>query len=418
MLGLGLGISYRGGGGPRPALDLNFLGSVLDSRLAFTRASTATYFNSLGVLTSAATDAARFDYNPATLAARGLLLEEARTNTLLQSNTFATAPWSGTATVATGAVTAPDGTASLTLTDSSAVALQNRSQTITVVSGTTVYTGSIYLKAGTSSVASLRFTLTGATGVSGEVVVDLTNGLAQWRTSNVGTSFSITSVGNGWYRVTSTITDNNTGNTSLGFDLRPAFAATYSPTADVTAMGSVNAFGGQVEVGAFATSYIPSTTIAVARAVDVCSALVSAFAFNADEGALSVACTPVGVGAGLQTAVYLDDGTSNERMGVRASSATNAILAVDGGATQTSVSIGTLVAGTAFKAAFAYRLNDMAGVMSGGTVQLDTTCTLPTVTKLLIGTRLTGSESLTGWYTRAAYYNKRLSDATLIRIIT
>jgi hypothetical protein len=85
MLGLGLGISYRGGGGTRPALDLNFLSGSLDSRVTFTRASTARAYNSSGVLTSYTTDTPRFDYDPVTLAPKGLLIEEARTNLFLNS---------------------------------------------------------------------------------------------------------------------------------------------------------------------------------------------------------------------------------------------------------------------------------------------------------------------------------------------
>jgi hypothetical protein len=50
--------------------------------VTFTRASTATYFDSTGTLTTAAIDAPRFDYNPTTLAARGLLVEAQRTNSI------------------------------------------------------------------------------------------------------------------------------------------------------------------------------------------------------------------------------------------------------------------------------------------------------------------------------------------------
>jgi len=55
--------------------------------ITFTRASTATYFDSAGVLQSAAIDAPRFDYNPSTLVAQGLLIEEARTNSI-RNNTM------------------------------------------------------------------------------------------------------------------------------------------------------------------------------------------------------------------------------------------------------------------------------------------------------------------------------------------
>jgi hypothetical protein len=56
----------------------------------FTRASTATYFDINGLLATAAVDEPRIDYDPATLACRGLLIEDQRTNLLLSSATFAT----------------------------------------------------------------------------------------------------------------------------------------------------------------------------------------------------------------------------------------------------------------------------------------------------------------------------------------
>jgi hypothetical protein len=58
--------------------------------ITFTRASNATYFDANGVLQTAANDAPRFDHDPATGESRGLLIEEARTNLLLNSATLAT----------------------------------------------------------------------------------------------------------------------------------------------------------------------------------------------------------------------------------------------------------------------------------------------------------------------------------------
>lgn len=62
----------------------------LPGGFSLTRASVGTYTNSSGVITTAAVDEARFDYNPVTLQPLGLLLEGARTNLLLNSATLST----------------------------------------------------------------------------------------------------------------------------------------------------------------------------------------------------------------------------------------------------------------------------------------------------------------------------------------
>ena len=82
--GLVTGWGGSGGGGPL-VLDLDFLSGALDPRVTYSRASAATYFNSSGQITLAAANEARFDHFPTTLLPRGLLLEETRTNLLLNS---------------------------------------------------------------------------------------------------------------------------------------------------------------------------------------------------------------------------------------------------------------------------------------------------------------------------------------------
>jgi len=64
--------------------------TTIDAVMPFTRASTATYIDSTGALATAAVDELRTDYDPVTLAMRGVLIEPASTNLLLNSSTLAT----------------------------------------------------------------------------------------------------------------------------------------------------------------------------------------------------------------------------------------------------------------------------------------------------------------------------------------
>jgi hypothetical protein len=74
-----------------PSLLLNFTNtSTLDPRITFTRSTTATFTGSDGLIQTAAIDAPRFDYNPTTLASLGLLIEEQRTNLLLNTSVLGT----------------------------------------------------------------------------------------------------------------------------------------------------------------------------------------------------------------------------------------------------------------------------------------------------------------------------------------
>ena len=80
-----------------PSLDLRFADnkSLVDAvtgaqLVTFTRASSGTFVGSNGLIQTAATNEPRFDHNPTTGESLGLLVEEARTNVLLNSATLST----------------------------------------------------------------------------------------------------------------------------------------------------------------------------------------------------------------------------------------------------------------------------------------------------------------------------------------
>ncbi len=110
-------------GGISPALLLDFTSGSLDSRVTFTRTGSASRVNASGLVESVSADTARFDYDPVTLACKGLLIEVTRENVITNSANWNAASWStfvnGSATISrtANAGTAPDGTSTATQID-------------------------------------------------------------------------------------------------------------------------------------------------------------------------------------------------------------------------------------------------------------------------------------------------------------
>lgn len=244
-----------------PRLALDFTTGVLDPRVTVTRAlNTATRVNSSGLVEVVNANLPRFDYNPVTLAPRGLLIEEARTNLLLRSEEFDNAAWvkyAGT-TITPNAAISPDGSSTADLMYP-ATSGTNRGVYQAFTGGNLTYTQSIYVKsAGKNFVAFYDFE--GATYAGS---VDLTTG----STASVKAGYTITptQAGSGWWRIAVTAT------TTTGTRYLTMIVVDAASSASVTASGTNGVFvwGGQTEAGAFATSYIPTTTTSVTRNADV-----------------------------------------------------------------------------------------------------------------------------------------------------
>jgi hypothetical protein len=93
--GIGEDLLYSQAG--TPTLDLRFASSKNlndyvsgQNLITYTRAGNATFFDANGTIQTAGANTPRFDHNPATGESLGLLIEEARTNLLLNSETLAT----------------------------------------------------------------------------------------------------------------------------------------------------------------------------------------------------------------------------------------------------------------------------------------------------------------------------------------
>lgn len=397
------------------ALDLDFLSSEsLDARITASGGANGTRFNSAGQLVTATTP--RYDYDPVTHAAKGLLIEEARTNLAYPSEQFDHANWTksalsttaNTATSPSGATTAdklvPDGTAAKHLTQF------GWSATVQA------YNGTVFAKADGYSVLGIGFVNNGANGGD---AVDLSTGAVVSGAGMTNSPFSttagvtVTAIGGGWYRISINRTPNGAGNFYLALYVVPD-GTNYHSVGDGTK--GILVYGAQIEAGAFATSYIPTTTGgSVTRSVDTLTMTGTDFSswFNASAGTFVVEATPIEVVTSFRGVVVANDGTSNNFIAVCSNSEPKWTGYVkQSGSDQAQLTKSTVSLGATARVALAYAANDVGCVQDGGAVTTDTSVTVPTVTRLQIGIG-TGFSGFNGYVRRIKYDNTRRSDADL-----
>lgn len=394
-----------------PRLALDFTTGVLDPRVTVTRAlNTATRVNSSGVIETVNADLPRFDYNPVTLAPRGLLIEEARANLMLYSQNFADVIWTkGAGASVSQNVVGPDN-------------LSNSAATLTALSGSGAhwlyqlfagsaapYTHSVYAKAGTASWLGVSF---GGGADADGAFFNLANGTIG--TVAFGSTATITNAGNGWYMCTITRTlaaANYFG--ALAIHTANNQSLTWSANGTET----IFIYGDQVEAGAFATSYIPTTTTSLTRNADVVTMTGTNFSdwYNASEGALSFEGSILAdQGATTVDFSQISNGVSNSNIiSLCMFGATATLFQVVNGTTQANIDLGTLAVGSVFKMTGAYKLDSFAGAINGGAAVTDVSGSIPTgMTQIGLGNRL-GGGYMNGHARRFMYWPQRLTNAEI-----
>jgi hypothetical protein len=408
--------------GAAPSLLLDFMAGTMSPLITFTRASTATFFNSSGVLTSASNDVARFDYNPATLAPLGLLIEESRTNLLLRSEDFATT-WSAlNVTVATNNANSPAGTLTAdTITPAASTAAHIISQSVTVTAST-AYSASVFVKSDGAPFVQIAYD--NGASVGAFMNVNLSTGaiargpeLAGGATNATG---SVTNIGNGFYRIVVGATHTGTTGRVLISPLPAGESlAGLNPSTTTAATDKIILWGAQLEAGAFPTSYIPTTTTALTRAADVASVNTLSPWFNAVSGTLYAEYSRFGA-ANFQSVANIGEPTFFNQLalgfGSGAPSNNNRFDVVVGNVSQASITVLTNPAlNTIAKIAGAYATNDFAATANGAVPGIDTAGSLPsgvTVLALACNPALNGG-FLNGYLRRITYYPRKLSSAEL-----
>jgi hypothetical protein len=417
--GFGLGDRLWDLAGVAPSLDQRFAESrsLIDAvsgqqLITFTRASDGTFVGSNGLIQTAGTNVPRFDHNPLTGESLGLLVEEQRTNSI-RNNTMA------------GAVAGSPGTAPTNWIASTTAAGVSRE-----IIGTGTENGITYIdiKVSGTTTSSLFFVIR----FEGAQVVAAANGQT-WTTSSyikvVGGSlanlllrFGINgndSTGSGvQFPTNSTISPTGASlisqrfaNTGTFSNASVAFVQNYLQieAASGVAIDITLRIGlPQLEQGAFATSVIPTSTTAVTRSASVADVINQAIANNIRTLYLEFR-SPA---SGTRGVVSLNDNTANERVNMLTSGTDPRLVVVDGGVEQANINGGTITANTRTRVAVRINENDFAISINGAAVVTDTSGTLPTVDRLMLG-RTQAGEYLNGALARVTGWREALPNSTL-----
>lgn len=386
------------GGAAGASLDLSFMSSgTLPSGVVFTRASTATYFDATGTLRTAAINAPRWDYDPATHALLGLLIEEARTNIALQSANISTWTVFGASspTVTANNVVSPDGTTTGTRMVIPAVSAGASGLVYYAVAlSAATYTFSVWLRGNAGGEQTYLGGSTGGTTFVSSPRLTLTTAWQRY-------AFTFTGTAAAWV-------------VDIGTDLRDV-----AQTA--TSASTIYAWGAQIELATFATSYIPTTTVAVTRAQEVMSMPVGAW-FNATAGTLSLEVRYNGsTVASFPMLASLDDGSTNNQV-VMLGKLTG-LLHCEGsvsGVNQWAIP-GPFAPdpGVIRKPGVSMALNNINYDINGVAGTPDTVATLPAVTQLHLGCNqlgATGAHSVA--FRRVRYWPRALSASELQSVTT
>jgi hypothetical protein len=364
LLGNGGGAG-AGGGFPAPLLDLDFTaGTSVGAQLTTVRAGTAYADSTAGVWTSFATNTPR-------LTDKGLLIEESRTNVVLQDSDLTDAAWIKTNITAAKDQTGVDG-------------VTNSASKITATAGNGTCLQTITLG------SSARWQSAFVKRITGSGIVNMT--------MDNGTTWTAVTVPANWTRVE--IPTQTLANPIVGFRI--------VTSGDAIAVDFV-----QNENGAFVTSPIRTTTVAVTRAADVVSRAVSDLTTEYTLFAEALSLNGVQT-SGTPTLVQLDNTTLNDRSLISRASTTRAASGTVIAASAATASL----TGAAWndnaigKAALAVKLDDFALVFNGGTPLTDISGAVPAnPTVLRLGSNT--AAFFGGYIRRVAYWPSRLTNAQL-----
>jgi len=347
---------------------------------------------------------------------KGLLVEDLRTNLLLQSQTLATAPWSPfQASITADATAAPDGTmtADKLVEDTTAATTHTHQQLVTLTAS--VQTFSIYAKAAERSQVLIFVPNTAFADVTARsVFFNLTGSGSTFSLAGAGATASIEALANGWYRCILNVPATLAIAANIQYGLSVSGANNY--TGDGTS--GLFLWGAQVEAAATHSSYITTTTVTASRQPDTASLTSPSVAYPLSAYAefnRTMASFPSNT-----IAFNLDDGTANERTTfiVDATASTlQPVVVGAAGITQYNVNISpALAANVTTKLAVRVSTASANSARDNVLQAASGAITVPlTPTRLFFGMNPSTAAQLNGYLLRVAIFNTALADAALQR---
>ena len=365
--------------------------------------------SNISVKESTKNNLARVDYDGT---ASSLLVEPQRTNLITYSEDFSQSSWIKVgSSIISNSINSPTGnlTAS-TLKEDTSNGLHQIYNTnfLTTVIGN-YYTFSFYAKANTRTKVNAFLQIP----TENNVEFDLSNGTATIITGSP--VFSITNVGNNWYRCVMTALSNSAGSAYVNLIFNNGTSYIYQGDG----ISSIYIWGAQVEEGAYPTSYIPTSGSTVTRVQDQYSKTGISNLINSEEGVLFAEIAAF-EGANTDRQISISDGsTSNRVVMALLSNGTQIQFVVSSGGSitvNTTQTIPTIISGT--KIAFAYKVNNFKIYANGILIANDTNGTVPTGLSVLAFNRGDGNDIFFGKVKQLQVFKTALTDTELATLTT
>jgi hypothetical protein len=233
----------------------------------------------------------------------GILLEGARTNQVLQSNTFSSGSWTKTEMTLTAAAgVSPDGTANAwSMVESANSASRTMQSSVSFTSGTTYCFSCYYKPLPGSATRYARILLPAVAFGASSLGANFDTNTGAATNVGAGVTTSAVSIGAGWWRfsVTATATTTVSGNVIIGMSVNTLGTTNYAGDG----ASGLLLWQAQCEAGSFPSSPITTTSSTVARPADVLTASRAAGLLTTGS-VLIEGTTPRGLDASVNAALY------------------------------------------------------------------------------------------------------------------